>query len=98
MHRFHQPIWPGGPVQQPYSFSVLSPILCFKNTATGCTCRDVFYTEKIMQENWQGKDLSCLSVKVKYRRQKLMEALAVLEGGSLLSPANLFTCIGSIYM
>jgi hypothetical protein len=27
-----------------------------------------------------------------------MEELGVLEGGSQLSPANLFTCIGSIYM
>jgi hypothetical protein len=34
-HQFRQAVYPGGPVQQPYSYSVLSPHRLFNNSSTG---------------------------------------------------------------
>ncbi len=36
-HQFRQPMYPGGPVQQPYSYSVPSPHRFFKNSSSDCS-------------------------------------------------------------
>ncbi len=55
-NQFRQPMYPGGPVRQPYSYSVPSPYRLFKNTSTvyrlHCSVeQSVSYRDTILTSN-----------------------------------------------